>query len=156
MKIEKEITQRDFKNEYQKAAVNVLFTGNWLENKYKHFFKEKQFKVTLQQYNVLKILKNQYPNSASINLIKKSMLDKMSDVSRIVERLRKNGLVKRELCPDDRRSVDVTITEIGLELINDIDRQNDELDQVLGNLSEDEVKLLNSLLDKARMSVVEK
>ncbi|MDX2306350.1 MAG: MarR family transcriptional regulator [Microscillaceae bacterium] len=150
MKIEEEIKQKSFRNEYQKAAINVLFTGNWLENKYKHFFKEKKFQITLQQYNVLKILKGQYPDSASINLIKKNMLDKMSDVSRIVERLRKSGLVRRELCPDDRRSVDVTITQVGLDLINEVDRQNDELDAVLNNLSEEEVKILNQLLDKVR------
>lgn len=147
MKIEETI-QSKFRNERHKAIVNLLFTGSWLENKLKRFFKT--YKITTQQYNILRILRGQHPNSASINLIKERMLDQMSDVSRIVERLRSNGYVNRELCPSDRRSVDVTLTDKGLSLLSELDEYNNQMDRLMGDLEDSEVKLLNQLLDKMR------
>lgn len=148
MKLEEEIKQSKFRNEYHKLAVNIFYTYSWLLNLQTQLFKK--FKITSNQYNILRILRGQYPNPATINLLKDRMIDKMSDASRLVERLRKKGLVKRELCKNDRRRVDVVITDKGLKLLSDIDKLNDEYDSFFKNLSVTESKTLNDLLDKLR------
>lgn len=148
MKLEEEIKQSKFRNEYHKLAVNIFYTYSWLLNLQTQLFKK--FKITSNQYNILRILRGQYPNPATINLLKDRMIDKMSDASRLVERLRKKGLVKRELCENDRRRVDVIITDKGLKLLSDIDKLNDEYDSFFKNLSLTESKTLNDLLDKLR------
>ena len=148
MKLEEEIKQSKFRNEYHKLAVNIFYTYSWLLNLQTQLFKK--FKITSNQYNILRILRGQHPNPATINLLKDRMIDKMSDASRLVERLRKKGLVKRELCKNDRRRVDVVITDKGLKLLSDIDKLNDEYDSFFRNLSVTESKTLNDLLDKLR------
>ena len=85
--------------------------------------------------------------------IRQRMLDKMSDTSRIVDRLLKKELVQKVVCKDDRRLVDITITEKGIELLNELDNYNDEMDAVLSAVNEEEAKTLNQLLDKLRGSV---
>jgi DNA-binding MarR family transcriptional regulator len=104
----------------------------------------------MQQYNILRILRGQYPKPATIKLIKERMLDKMSDASRIVEKLRLKGLVERTICPNDRRNVDVCITEKGLGLLTQLDKHDGEVDAKLSSLNTEEVAQLNSLLDKLR------
>lgn len=148
MKLEQEIKQSKFRNEYHKLAVNVLYTNGWLMNLYSTLFSK--YGITSNQYNILRILRGQYPNPATINLLKERMLDKMSDASRLVERLRIKGFVKRDLSSKDRRCVDVIITEKGLKLLAEIDKLNDKHDSFLKNLSESEAKKLNNLLDKLR------
>ncbi|TSA26476.1 MAG: MarR family transcriptional regulator [Ignavibacteriales bacterium] len=148
MKLEQEIKQPKFRNEYHKLAVNVLYTNGWLVNLYSNLFSKHD--ITSNQYNILRILRGQYPNPATVNLLKERMLDKMSDVSRLVERLRTKGFVKRDLCSKDRRCVDVVITDNGLHLLKEIDKLNDKHDSFLKNLSESEAKKLNNLLDKLR------
>ena len=78
------------------------------------------------------------------------MLDKMSDASRIVEKLRIKDLVERNICSHDRRNVDVCITQKGLDLLAEIDKYDEEVDKKLSLLNEDEIKQLNDLLDKLR------
>jgi DNA-binding MarR family transcriptional regulator len=148
MKLEEEISQKQFRSEHQKLAVNIFYTHGWLMNNYNKVFKK--FNLTANQFNILRILRGQYPNSASVNLLKQRMLDKMSDASRLVERLRAKGLVKRNICPNDRRKVDVVITEKGLNLLSDIDKFDNHFDEILGKISEPEAKQLNLLLDKIR------
>lgn len=148
MKLEEEISQKHFRNEYHKAAVNVVYTFNWLNNHNVSFFKP--LGITPQQFNILRILRGQHPNPATIKLIKERMLDKMSDASRIVEKLRVKGLVERNICSHDRRNVDVCITQKGLDLLSQIDMRNDESDQKLSALTPEEIKQLNDLLDKLR------
>ncbi|WP_240612967.1 MarR family winged helix-turn-helix transcriptional regulator [Chitinophaga parva] len=127
--------------------VGLIFVGNWIVSKHQQFFK--RFDITMQQFNILRILRGQYPGTANINLLKDRMLDKMSDVSRLVERLRKAELVDRKSCPSDRRAVDVIITQKGLELLEAIDAEIDELqDDMTATLSEKEIQQLNKLLDK--------
>ena len=113
-----------------------------------HFFKDHQ--ITRQQYNVLRILRGQYPNPATISLIKERMLDKMSDASRIVDRLQKKQLIVRETNPGDKRAVALKITKKGLELLSKTDEEVKEFDHFLKNLNKKEIKLLNQLLDKIR------
>lgn len=148
MKLEKEIKQCKFRNEYHKLAVNVIYTNSWLTGLFSKLIDK--YDITSNQFNILRILRGQYPNPATINLLKDRMLDKMSDASRLVERLRKKGLVKRDLKPNDRRCVDVIISEKGLKLLAEIDKLNDQHDAMLKKLNVKEVKKINSLLDKLR------
>jgi DNA-binding MarR family transcriptional regulator len=148
MKLESEIKQPKFRNEYHKLAVNVLYTYGWLMNSQSKLFTKHG--ITGNQFNILRILRGQYPNPATINLLKERMLDKMSDASRLVERLRLKGLVKRDLSAQDRRRVDVIITEKGLKLLLEIDKLNEKQDSLLENLTSSEAKKLNELLDKLR------
>ncbi|MEQ8927656.1 MAG: MarR family transcriptional regulator [Fulvivirga sp.] len=147
MKFEEEIKQRKFRSAQQKATLNLLFTSNWLSNKHKDFFKE--YGLTPQQYNVLRILRGQFPNSISTSDIKNRMLDKHSDTSRIVDRLTLKGWVTKKECPSDRRLVDVVISKDGLDLLSRMDTATNQLDETLG-LTEDEASQLSKLLDKIR------
>lgn len=149
MSLEDDIQQKAFRNEYQKAIINIMYTHNYLVGMMTDVFK--QFDITRQQYNVLRILRGQYPDPASINLIKDRMLEKMSDTSRIVERLRLKGLVQRQDGKSDKRSAEVTITLEGLELLKKMQPPVNELESVLTNLSIDEARELNTLLDKLRI-----
>ena len=140
---------KPFRNSYHKASVNLIFTGRWLFNLHNELFKS--FGLTAQQYNILRILKGQYPRAATVKLLRERMLDKMSDASRIVENLRKKELVTRELNAYNRREVKVLITEKGIELLNLIEENSSEtMDNFLSKLSFDETEQLTILLDKLR------
>jgi DNA-binding MarR family transcriptional regulator len=148
MKLEKEIRQESFRNEYHKLAVNIYYTHFWVQE---HLRKQlKPFNISLQQYNILRILRGQSPKPASINLLKERMLDKSSDASRLVERMRVKGLLKRVPNAQDRRSVDIIITQKGLEILSAIAKAESTLDEALTNISEEKARLLNELLDEVR------
>lgn len=147
--IKEEIKQKSaFRNSYHKGCVNLIYTGKWIINLHGEIFK--RYGLTLQQYNILRILRGLYPESATIKLLKDRMLDKMSDASRIVELLNKKNLLTRILNEDDRRKVDIKITKKGLDLLKKTDKENHKMDNILSNLDEQEIELLNTLLDKAR------
>jgi len=148
MKLEQEIVQKKFESEYHKLAVNVVFTYNWLFEIHSKIFKS--YDLTIQQFNVLRILRGQHPKATTVKLIRERMLDKMSDASRIVEKLRLKGLVERNLSAEDRRNVDVMITKKGLNLLAKIDKNANQVEQQLSNLNKKEAKELNDLLDKLR------
>jgi DNA-binding MarR family transcriptional regulator len=148
MSLEADIQQESFRNEYQKAILNILYTQNYLVSRMSDVFKK--FDITRQQYNVLRILRGQYPDPASINLIKERMLEKMSDTSRIVERLRIKGLIQREDGKIDKRAAEICITTPGLELLKKMQHEVEQLECVLTGLSPEEAKVLNTLLDKVR------
>lgn len=148
LKLEDEIQQKKFKSEEQKLAVNLTYTSNWLNTHYTAMFRSSD--ITIQQFNVLRILRGQYPNPCSVKLIKERMLDRMSDASRIVDKLKTKGFLDRRECPVDRRSVDVLITEQGLQLLASMDTMEHELKKVFDKLTEGDMKTLNSLLDKLR------
>jgi DNA-binding MarR family transcriptional regulator len=148
MSLEADIQQKTFRNEYQKAILNILYTQNHLVTRMTEVFKK--FDITRQQYNVLRILRGQFPDPATINLIKERMLEKMSDTSRIVERLRLKGLLQREGGKSDKRAAEIIITASGLDLLRKMQPEVDELDGVLTGLTLEEAKELNNLLDKVR------
>lgn len=148
MKIEEEIYRVEFRNKNHKSAVNVIYTFNWLFEKHMELLKP--FGLTIPQFNILRILRGQSPLPANIKLLKKRMMDKMSDASRLVEKLRIKGLVERRICDKDRRNVDVLITEAGLKLLKEIDRKENEFDKLTANLTSEEMDQLNYLLDKLR------
>lgn len=148
MRIEDAIKQKKFRNEYQKLTVNLIYSSNWLLSKQKEFFSH--FDITQQQYNVLRILRGQHPQAISTSEIKSRMLDMNSDSSRIVDRLELKNFVSKKVCKQDKRLVDVSITDQGMELLARIDDNNDLLDGIISNLSAEEAMQLNHLLDKMR------
>ncbi len=148
--IEKEIHQQTFRNNRQKAMINLLYTYGWLLEKIKSFLAQED--ITHQQYNILRILRGSHPTPLSTLQIRERMLDRMSDTSRIVDRLLVKDLVQKSPCSKDKRLVDVVITEKGHDLLRRIDQQSDAMDQLLANLSEEEADTLSFLLDKLRGS----
>ena len=148
MGIDQDILQSKFRNEHQKAIVNLLYTYNWVTEKSKELFASED--ITPQQFNILRILRGSHPTPLSTLQIRERMLDKMSDTSRIVDRLITKGLVKKGICKDDRRLVDVMITDKGKKLLERLDARQDEIDNIIGNLSKKEASSLSELLDKIR------
>jgi len=149
MSIEKDINQHKFRNEYQKSVLNMIYTYNWMMERVKIMLEK--FDVTPQQYNILRILRGAGEPLSTLQ-IRQRMLDKMSDTSRIVDRLVKKSLVKKVICESDRRLVDVTISPKGLELLAQSDTYEVEMDAIFQQLSDSEAKTLNQLLDKIRNS----
>lgn len=148
MKIEEAIKQKEFKSEYQKLFINIIYTANWLNNETLKTLKP--FKISPQQYNVLRILKGQYPKSISVNNIIDRMLDKSSNASRLVDKLKLKGLVERETCNNDRRQVDIKITKKGIDLLDVIATDMLELNNFSNNITVDEAALFNDILDRIR------
>lgn len=148
MELEKEIQQTSFNSVYHKMALNILFTAHWMEYNNACFLKE--WEITPQQYNILRILRGQHPKPASVNLLIERMLDKMSNASRLVEKLRVKGLVSRQECVNDRRQVDVLITTKGLELLKVIDLKMNDQQKYDQMLTEGEAAELSRLLEKLR------
>ena len=146
MKIEDEI-KSTFECEHQKALVNLMYTNFQITASMRDHFK--QFDITAQQFNILRILRGQSPNACSIGLLKERMLDKSSDVSRIVDRLLLKKLIQRTECKTDRRQKDIMITKKGLDLLKIIDADDTRYSSLI-NLSLAEAEQLNTLLDKVR------
>jgi DNA-binding MarR family transcriptional regulator len=147
MKLEDEINQKKFRSETQKLVINMIYTHNWLESKMKSFFDEAE--LTPQQYNVLRILRGS-KNSLSTNQIRERMLDKMSDVSRIVDRLIIKSLASKKIDTTDKRLVQVEITKKGLKLLEILDPKIIEMEAGMIGLSKTEAITMNTLLDKMR------
>lgn len=148
MGIDKDIQQTKFRNVHQKAAINLIYTMGWMRDRTKAVFDSEE--ITPQQFNILRILRGSFPNPLSTLQIRERMLEKMSDTSRIVDRLIAKGVVKKITCKKDRRLVDVIITDKGKKMLERLDTRQDEIDGVLGNLSEDDANILSNLLDKIR------
>jgi DNA-binding MarR family transcriptional regulator len=149
MSIEKDINQTSFRNEYQKGIINLIYTYNWMNEKMKKVFDKED--VTAQQYNILRILRGAAKPISTLQ-IRERMLDKMSDTSRIVDRLVLKGLAQKNVCKDDKRLVDVSISAKGKTLLEKIDQYEKDMDAIFGNLTDIEAKTLNKLLDKIRQS----
>jgi DNA-binding MarR family transcriptional regulator len=151
MSIEQDIQQAQFRNTQQKAIINLLYTHGWVMERIKNLLAAED--ITPQQFNILRILRGSFPVPLSTLQIRERMLDKMSDTSRIVDRLIAKELVQKSINPADKRLVDVLITERGQQLLHKLDDRNAEMDNIVGNLSEAEAQQLSDLLDKARGSV---
>src|SRR6478672_4442716 len=145
MSIENDIHQTKFNNEYHKMSINLIYTYNWAMERAKRFFEKAD--LTMQQYNILRILRGAGKPLSTLQ-IRQRMLDKMSDTSRIVDRLLKKDLVNKVICKTDRRLVDVSISEKGMQLLESLDFLNEQMDTDLKGLSVNEAKTLNHLLDK--------
>ena len=147
-RIEDEILQSKFEDDYQKVIVNVLFTASWLD--VKNIQRLKPFGISPQQFNVLRILRGSFPNALRLGDISNRMIDKNSNATRLVEKLRQKNLVKREVCEHSRRQVDIWITQEGLSILERIDISMKVWKNEFKDISEAELKQLNLLLDKLR------
>jgi DNA-binding MarR family transcriptional regulator len=147
MGISEDIKQDKFKSNHQKALINILYTSNWLTERIRVFLSEAG--LTTQQFNVLRILRGSYPTPLSTLKIRERMLDKMSDTSRIVDRLVIKKLVSKDTCASDKRLVDISITERGLALLAELDK-TEGTEELLKILKPEEAAQLSDLLDKIR------
>ncbi|HZG26009.1 MAG TPA: MarR family transcriptional regulator [Chitinophagaceae bacterium] len=147
MSIEKEINQKHFSSEFQKSVINVIYTSNWINEKMKNILD--RFDITSQQFNILRILRGAGKPLSTMQ-IRQRMLDKMSDTSRIVDRMVKKELVQKVVCDYDKRLVDVSISLKGKQLLEELDKYQDEIDGLLKNLTVEDAVTLNTLLDKIR------
>lgn len=148
MGLEDDIQQPKFNNEHAKAAINILYTSSWIYNG--NASRLKKYDVTPEQYNVLRILRGSHPRKLMLADITSRMIDKSSNATRLVEKLRQKDLVKRELCESNRRQVDISITGKGLELMRSIEAGENEWVDTLKNITKAEAVELNRLLDKLR------
>lgn len=148
MSLEEDIQQEKFESEFHKAAVNILFTSSWLYNI--NAVRLKPYGITPEQYNVLRILRGSHPNAMMLSEITCRMIDKSSNATRLVEKLRLKGLAKREICEKNRRQVDIIITSRGLDVLTKMDKDADVFLATLKNISKTEAGELNRILDKLR------
>lgn len=150
MRLEEEIKQnKKFSNEFEKLTVNILYTSSWLEAQNIQRFKP--FGISPQQYNVLRILRGSAPKPLMLSDISSRMIDKNSNATRLVEKLRLKGFVKREVCENNRRQVDISITKKGLDLLADIDKVNDNWGESFKGLTKAEAEAINDALDRLRV-----
>jgi len=148
MSLENDIKQEKFESEHHKAAVNILYTAGWLHHA--NTKRLKQYDITPEQFNVLRILRGSHPQAMMLAEITCRMIDKSSNATRLVEKLRTKGLVNREICENNRRQVDIKITEKGLVVLSKIDKGSEEWVSSLKSISKAEARELNLILDKLR------
>jgi DNA-binding MarR family transcriptional regulator len=148
MSLEAEIKQEKFESEHQKAAVNVLFTSSWLYNLNAQYLKGQG--LTPEQFNVLRILRGSHPRALKLADITCRMIDKSSNATRLVEKLRQKSMVSRSVCKSNRRQVDIHITPKGLRVLGALDKDSDQWSTILKNLTVAEAGQLSALLDKLR------
>jgi len=150
MGIEKDIQQTNFRNEFQKMGINIIYTANWLNEKMGQILATED--ITQQQYNILRILRGSECPLSTLK-IRERMLDKMSDTSRIVDRLIAKELVEKSACQADKRLVDITVSKKGLQLLEKLDQFDDQIDAILKGVSEKEAATMNQILDKLRVDI---
>ncbi len=148
MGISEDLKQSNFQSEAQKAIVNAIYTGNWIVQKQQELLKP--FGLTVQQYNVLRILKGQQGNPMTVLAITERMLDKMSNASRLVDKLLEKKLVLRRECPKDRRAVDILILPAGLDLLKEVDQVQQDWGKHFDALGVKRLEEMNQLLDEFR------
>jgi DNA-binding MarR family transcriptional regulator len=148
MSIGQDIKQDKFSNEYSKVAVNILFTSSWLYHM--NAIRLKPYTITPEQFNVLRILRGSHPEKMMLAEISSRMIDRSSNCTRLVEKLRQRDLVKREICKNNRRQVDISITGKGLNLLKKIDQEEGDWLATLKGITKTEAQELNRILDKLR------
>lgn len=146
--IGEDIKQSQFKSNEQKVGINIMYTANWLHKRIAIMLKPHG--LTPEQYNVLRILRGQNGEAASVKLVNERMLDPMSNVSRLVDKLLASALVDRKVCTTDRRQVDIFITTKGLKTLLEADKALEKMYSLFKELDEEQLEILNSLLDKIR------
>ncbi|MFY0650948.1 MAG: MarR family transcriptional regulator [Cyclobacteriaceae bacterium] len=148
MKLEDEIKQSKFKDEWQKALLNIQYTSNWLVDGFQSI--ARKYAINDQHYNILRILRGKHPGCACPGEIKEVLINKRGDLTRLLDKLVKMDLVDRNINEHNRRMVDLKITQSGLNLLTDMDGDITDLENLKAKISEDEAKTLNKLLDKLR------
>jgi len=149
MKIEEAIQQKRFKNAYHQAHINVLFTASWLSQQSARILRP--FNISWQQFNILRILRGMHPEPATVKLLTERMIDKMSNASRLVDKLNRKGLVERKTCPNDRRRVEIRVTDLGLNLLEKASQvMESNLEAKMASISPEEAQQLSKILNKIR------
>ena len=139
------VMPRGFENAHHEALMGLMLVSGQQNEKQRKFFKP--FGISAQQYNVLRILRGRHPEPCSLNVVKDRLMDKTSDVSRLVERLRGSGYIDRQQNGIDRRLVDISITQQGLDLLLKLDATISEMWQ-FSNITDAETHQLIELLEK--------
>lgn len=148
MTIETAIKQNKFANPYHKLLVNITYTANWLMNKQMEILRP--FDLSPQQYNVLRILKGSHPEPMRVQDVSERMLDKTSNTSRLIDKLAAKQFVSKRLSRNDRRAVDIVITDSGLGLLERTTPLIVSLESLLHHLNTEEVEKLSDMLDSIR------
>lgn len=133
---------------YQKGLINLILTSDYIQTKLEYYLKA--YDLTLQQYGILRILWREYPGKCTNNFIKERMLRKSADTTRLVDRLEKKELVTRLQSQEDRRRVEITISEKGMDLLGKINDSVTFSERLLAELQPQEVSDLNKMLEKIR------
>lgn len=149
MKIEEVVKSNAIMGLSQKAVLNIIYTQNNINERLIEIFKP--YDLSNEQYNVLRILRGQKGNPANMCLIQERMLAKTSNTTRLVDKLLLKELVTRKVCKENRRKIEVLITEKGLDILKELDPKVDNYEQnIVANLSSSELEQLNELLEKIR------
>ena len=148
MKFEEEIKQSSFKNAKEKAIVNILYTGNWLRDRTEGILKPKG--INEQHYNILRILRGRHPQTICPGEIKEVLINKRGDLTRLLDKLVKMELVERDINPDNRRMINLKLTDTGFGLLANLDPEFKIVNQKSNALTENESEQLSNLLDKMR------
>jgi len=148
VKLKDEIKQTKFASLRQEAAINMVFTNAWINSQMKSALKT--YKVSPQQYYVLRILRGVFPEKVSSGHIKERMVDKESNITRLVDKLIEKKYVLRNTCPENRRKIDIAITEAGLDNLKVMDEMVNKIDDIFNKLDNNELVELNRLLEKLR------
>lgn len=148
MKLEDEIKQERFTDPFFKAILNILVTADRISSSTNAVLKP--FGISKEQFNVLRILRGQYPSPCTLQLISGRMISKSSNATRLVEKLRQKGLVERSLCVTNRRKVDIVITQKGLDLLSEVDPLMRDNGYQMRTITDAEAEELNHILDKLR------
>lgn len=149
MKLEETLKISRFSSEEQRAALSIIYTAAWLNDRINTMLKV--YGISEQQFNVLNILRGQDKKPANLDLIRKRMMHKMSNTTRLVDKLRQKALVNQRACPHNRREVEITITQQGLDLLSSIEPARQEMEHgFFSNLTAQEVKQIANLMDKLR------
>lgn len=148
MRLEDAVKVNQFRNESQKAIINLYYTNGLVSGQFKNILKPHG--ITPQQYNILRILKGQQPNPVRIGMVKERLIDRNADVTRLVERLIKKGLLNRKVCEEDRRQQHLEITSNGLSVLSTIEKDVIDFENATQRLSQEELQQFNALMDKLR------
>ena len=150
VKLEQAIKSTKFKSEVQKAGLNILYTAWWLKTIMSKELKE--YGLTHEQYNVLRILKGRFPDQMCVRDIACRMIERSSNVPRIIDRLEVKKLVKRSTSAEDKRETVITITQAGINILDMTTSRIDNLYAKTVSMDEDSAKSLNDLLEQLRIS----
>jgi DNA-binding MarR family transcriptional regulator len=150
--LEEVIKTKPIKDPYSRAYLNIMYTGTWMVSRINQVLKP--FDLSEPQYNVLRILRGQHSEAMPLYEIQDRMIQKMSNVSRLIDKLLDKGLVVRKECRDNRRKVDIMITKKGLDMLDEVDPDLTRLfDAMAKNLKKDDARLLSDMLDELRKDV---
>ncbi len=150
MKLEEAIKSNRFSSEKHKSTINVLFTAYWLKNSFSTMLKNHD--LTMEQYNVMRILKGMHPEQMCVKDIGSRIIEKSSNVPRIIDKLVTKKLAKRTTSKVDKRETLVSLTDKGISVLEQANKVIDNATEEIKGLNEIESKMLNELLEKMRES----